>query len=336
MRLTRWTTGFLWLLGLGLLGVLLVRHGRQDLSDGLRALGWWLWPWLLLEAVPSFLHAVGWAACFAGLRPPLRLWQLYLVRQAGMAINQLTPTATLGGELARALLLRTALPAAQAVAPVVIGKASVTLAQTLYLAVGVGYLAQQLLLPLELLLPAGLALAGIALGLAGFLLSQRGRLFSRLLRRLGQRRDGAWGERLTPSLEAVDAQLLRYYRRHPWRLWRSCAWHLLAFASEGLKTYVLLRLLLGAAAPALPQAFAIAVAVAALDQVFFFVPARLGTLEGVRLAVLSALGIAQAYGLAFGLVARVEQLVWSALGLLAYGLCTRFPALLRPVRRRGA
>ena len=55
---------------------------------------------------------------------------------------------------------------------------------------------------------------------------------------------------------------------------------------------------------------------------------RLGTLEGARFMVLSLLGVTQAYGLAFGLVARVEQLLWSGMGFFAYGI---YPRYVRPV-----
>jgi hypothetical protein len=41
-------------------------------------------------------------------------------------------------------------------------------------------------------------------------------------------------------------------------------------------------------------------------------------LEGIRFSVLSGLGIAQFHGLTFGAIARIEQLVWIGLGLLAY------------------
>jgi hypothetical protein len=63
--------------------------------------------------------------------------------------------------------------------------------------------------------------------------------------------------------------------------------------------------------------------VSALDQIFFFIPARIGTFEATRLLVLSTLGVAQIYGLAFGLIGRADQLVWGGIGMLAYVLCTR-------------
>jgi hypothetical protein len=67
----------------------------------------------------------------------------------------------------------------------------------------------------------------------------------------------------------------------------------------------------------------VAMVAAALDQMFFLVPARLGTLEGTRVLVLSAAGIAQVFGLAFGLIVRLESLFWNGIGLLMYALYTR-------------
>lgn len=93
-----------------------------------------------------------------------------------------------------------------------------------------------------------------------------------------------------------------------WRFVRSLVLHFFAYTFQIVKTYILLRFLLGDGAPGLAEASMIAIAVSALDQVFFFVPGRLGTLEGARFVVLSALGIADIYGLAFGLIARAEQL----------------------------
>jgi hypothetical protein len=122
---------------------------------------------------------------------------------------------------------------------------------------------------------------------------------------------------------------MTYYTTFRLRFVGSVFLHCIAFAFDGVKTYILLRLLLKDDAPPFTGALKIAVVVAALDQMFFFVPGRLGTLEGVRFSVLSALGLTQIYGLAFGLIARIEQLVWSGLGLLAYAVCTRFPQILQ-------
>ena len=138
--------------------------GIAGFLASLQALGFWVGPFVLLDAIPVFLHTAGWAAYFQADQPRIRLWQLYLVRLAGSAINQVTPTATIGGEVVKVLLLESSLPRKQAAASVVIDKASITLAQILSLALGTLYLTGHLPLPEELRL--GLSLA---LGLLSFM-----------------------------------------------------------------------------------------------------------------------------------------------------------------------
>jgi len=117
--------------------------------------------------------------------------------------------------------------------------------------------------------------------------------------------------------------LVRYYTTQQWRFAGSLLSHFLGFCCDGLRTYFLLWCLLGAQTPGFAGAVLVTVAIAAADQVFFFVPGRMGTLEGSRFAILTALDIMPAYGLAFGLVARLEELCWNGLGLVIYTLRTR-------------
>jgi len=137
---------------------------------------------------------------------------------------------------------------------------------------------------------------------------------------------------LSQRLAPLDAQLIGYYTAYPWRFGRSLLLHFVGFIATGFKTYVLLQLLLGTRAPGWSEAMTVAVVVAALDQMCFLVPARLGTLEGTRVLVLSTVGITPAVGLAFGLMARLDSLFWNGIGLLTYALCTRQTFLARSIR----
>jgi hypothetical protein len=234
----------------------------------------------------------------------------------------------------KVLLLEPTLPREQAMAAVVINKASITLAKMFYLALGMLYLTQRLPLPTELQLSLSLTIGLIFAGLLGFVAFQRYGILSKLVDWLTHLWRGQESlRRLRQPVVMLDAHLVSYYTRYPWRFVRSLLLHFSAYAFGIIKTYILLRLLLGDSAPGFAEALMVAVAVAALDQMFFFVPGRVGTLEGSRFVVLSVLGGAQIYGLAFGLIARVEQLVWSGLGLLAYAL---YPRLSPPAPARSA
>ena len=99
----RW---LLLLLGFATLGVLLWEVNTQDLLARFLALGWsaplLLWPYALIALVD------GWAYSFTlprnGVRrPPLPA--LVMIRLAGESVNTLTPTAYLGGEPVKAMLL---------------------------------------------------------------------------------------------------------------------------------------------------------------------------------------------------------------------------------------
>ena len=324
MRLSHLLVALGWLAGLGVLGGMVWHVGLPALLTSFGAVGWWLVPWVLLESVPVVLHTAGWAACFPARPQAVSFSRLCLVRLAGSAINQVTPTATLGGEVVKVLLLESRVPRAVATATVVIDKASVTLAQSGSLALGTWYLTRRRPLPVAVQRGLGLTLGLLALGVGGFVVVQRYGLGSKLLGWLsagkrGRARLARWRQQLLP-LEAV---LAAYYRAHPWRFGLSLGLHGSAFAFNSLQTLLALRLLLGADAPSGADALMVTLAVATLEQVFFFVPGGLGTAEGVRVTLLSTLGVAPGLGLAFGLMARLEGLVWNGFGLLAYTWYTR-------------
>ena len=331
--MSKFIMGVFLLGGIVLLGWMVGQVGLRDLLASFQIVGFWLAPLFLLEIIPDLLHTAGWAACFQGYQRRLRLWQLYGIRLAGSAINQVTPTATLGGEVVKVLLLQPTLPRAQATAAVVIDKASITLAQMFYLAFGLFYAMGHLPLSSELQWALSLTIGFISLGLLGFVAFQRYGLLSKLVSQVSRLKYTPRQLRqLSQHLASLDAQLMAYYTAHPWRFGGSFLWHFVAFVCAGSKTYILLRLLLGHQAPGWFEALMVAMAVAALDQMFFLVPARLGTLEGARVLVLSAVGIAPVFGLTFGLIARLESLCWNGIGLLIYGLCTRRTFLAQSVR----
>jgi uncharacterized protein (TIRG00374 family) len=333
MRISKLIVGLFFFAGLAFLGGMVWHVGLADLLMSFRAVGFWIVPLFLLESIPVLLHTAGWAVCFDERLHTVRFWQLCLVRLAGSAVNQMTPTATLGGEVVKVLLLKPLLPREQITASVVIDKASFTLAQMLHLALGILYIIGYTSLPIELQLALGCTIGLISLGLVGFVAFQRYGLLSKLIHRLHYFNIGrARLDRLSQQLAPLEVRLASYYTVHPWRFGGSLVLHFVAFVFGSLQTFVLLRLLLSTNTPSFIDSITVTVAIAALEQAFFFVPGSVGTLEGIRFTVLSVLGVAQVYGLAFGLIARLESLFWSGLGFLAYVICSRSSLFLPPVQ----
>jgi uncharacterized membrane protein YbhN (UPF0104 family) len=220
VRMSKFIMGVFLLGGIALLGWMVRQVGIRDLLACFQIVGFWLVPFFLLEIIPDLLHTAGWAACFQGYQRRLRLWQLYGIRLAGSAINQVTPTAALGGEVVKVLLLEPTLPRAQATAAVVIDKASITIAQMFYLAIGLVYAMGHLHLSSELQWALSLTIGLISLGLLGFVASQRYGLLSKLVSQVCRLKyTPPKLHQLSQRLAPLDAQLMAYYRP-PVAVWR--------------------------------------------------------------------------------------------------------------------
>src|SRR5215469_3973182 len=91
--------------GLVFLAVLVVNVGVRELWHELTLLGWGLIPLMLGEGVAEMIHTIGWRNCLSGPLRSQSWFTLFRIRMAGYAINYLTPTAALGGEVIKGTLL---------------------------------------------------------------------------------------------------------------------------------------------------------------------------------------------------------------------------------------
>src|SRR5215471_10098962 len=118
--------------GVGLLGFLVWEVGVREVLGYVQRIGW-LAPLLLLPSVMIALcDAKGWACALPSTvsLPSIPLWRWSLARLAGEAVNNLTPSANLGGEPIKVYMLRAhGLPAEAGLASVVIAKTALTISQ---------------------------------------------------------------------------------------------------------------------------------------------------------------------------------------------------------------
>ncbi|MBI2159505.1 MAG: flippase-like domain-containing protein [Candidatus Rokubacteria bacterium] len=260
---------------------------------------------------------LGWR--FAFLRDGVGFRTLVTARLAGEAFNATTPTAALGGEAVKAWLLRGAVPLDASVPAVIVAKTTITIAQGLFLLVGVA-LAWSSTLPASPLLYGMLWLLAVeAVALAGFVFAQTRGMFAwggRLLAQLGVPPAGG-----REALGRIDDVLVRFYRGAPLRLALSIGFHLIAWLLGSLETWLILNFLgveVSLATATVIEAFGTAIRFAT-----FVIPASLGVLEGGFVATFAALGLGTTPAVAFSLVRRLREAVWVGIGLGAF-------ALLRP------
>ncbi len=293
--------------------MLVARNDPAAIVGSIAALSWRL---AVILCFPVVLVAVfdtlGWR--FAFLREiPFRV--LFASRIAGEAFNLTTPAA-LGGEAVKAWLLRGHAPLDASLASVIVAKTTITIAQGIFLLVGV-VVAWRTILQGSLLLYGMLWLLGLeAIAVSLFVLVQtRGMLgwVGRLLDRLGV---GAIRGRST--LGRVDDALGQFYRTAPGRLALSIVFHFGAWFLGSLETWLILKFLgaeVSFATATVIEAFGKAIKVAT-----FVIPASLGALEGGFVATFVALGLSAPTAISFSLVRRVREVVWIAVGLVVFAV----------------
>ncbi len=309
----------LFALGCALFVVLVWSIGPKELWHELSSLGWGLIPFVMAESAAEVIHTLGWRRCLTGAARSTPLFLLFRIRLAGYAINYLTPTAAIGGEVTKASLLSSRCDTSEATSGVLIGKVCFACAHLLFVALGAIVVVRHVhLAPLEwlsLLLSAGLVSAGIL----SFLLLQKYGKLGALIRWLVARNIGGQPLKKAASiLTTVDQQLLAFYRDRPRDMCAAIGWHLLGYSLGIIPTWFFLLWLQP------PAAFSIAATIWFLgmgfDLLTFAVPLNVGSLEGSRILALKFLGYAPHLGMTYGIALRFGQMFCATTGLVFYAL----------------
>jgi uncharacterized protein (TIRG00374 family) len=299
--------------GVGLVLYLTIRIGPDAIWEAFRSLSWGL---LVVLVFPTCLAVIAdtlaWRCTF--WKPPRSFTRLLCIRLAGDAVNLATPTASVGGDLVKAYLLRPGVSLGDGLASVIADKTTSVVCQVLALLGGLIVAAMLLPDARALLLAAGSALAVETLCAVGFVVAQLrgvigggGRLMAKLSMSPGPERQAV--------MDGMDEALRALYVGRGTSVLGSVWWHFAGFAIGTLEIYLVVRLL--GVPISLPVAFAIGALGTAVKFFTFMVPASLGALEGGNIAIFTAFGLGGTVGLTYTLVRRLREIVWVAVGFLA-------------------
>jgi glycosyltransferase 2 family protein len=294
--------------------VLLVRdNDPAALSANLGLAGWGIVLVIGQEVGAVLANTLGWWTAFPRPRPPVAFRHLVAARLAGDAFNYVTPTASIGGEFVRGHVLVGRASGMELATSIAVAKVCQTIAQVAFIVMGVTWAFTASALPHAWYPEIGILTAALIVAAGGLLVAQRRGLFGGLARILGALdRHGRLGH-LGARLRRLDVEIARAHRSHA-SIATSCAWFFVGWTLGVLEIYLILWLL------ALPATFTLALTIETLSQVIdavlFFVPAKLGTQEGGKMLIFTALGIDATKGLSLGLLRRIRELVWAAVGLL--------------------
>jgi glycosyltransferase 2 family protein len=307
------------LAGLALFGWYVSRADLQAVGGVLSRLGW-LAP---VALIPYFcvyvVDCIGWRFCLpAGLKVPFIT--LFRIRWAGESVNNVLPSAYVGGETVKVYLLRKRGVAAQAgTTGAVVSKTAQSVAQLIViLLAAIAFLRLAGDRP-GLLLGMLLVLGGGAVILAGLFWMQRRGLFGSLLavtaalhlrlRFLERRRE---------KILEVDQAIMGFYRHHRPRFYASTAFYLGGWLMDTLEIY-LVAWLLGMPI-AWPQALAVEGFTGVAKALGMWVPGSLGIQESGIVMLGRLAGLPDTLCIAYALLRRGREIIFAGIGWLLLGI----------------
>ena len=315
------------LAGLALFGWYLSHADLRAVGEVLSRLGWLapvaLFPYFCVYVV----DCLGWRFC---LPPRLKVsfLTLFRIRWAGESVNNVLPSAYVGGEAVKVYLLRRhGVPTQAGTSSAVVSKTAQSVAQLLLiLLAAVAFLrlaGDQPGLRAGMLLVLG---SGVVI-LAGLFWMQRRGLFASLLAfAKALRLRFAFLEKRRAKILEVDETITDFYRNHRPRFLVSTAFYLGGWLLDTLEIY-LVAYLLGMPIT-WPQALAVEGFTGVAKALGMWVPGSLGIQESGIVMLGRLAGLPDSLSFAYALLRRAREIIFAGIGwLLLYADHTNVRAI---------
>jgi uncharacterized protein (TIRG00374 family) len=308
-------------LGVVLLGVAISQTDIAHALSLLRDIGWGFALIFALYFAGFLIDAYAWQIATPSV--PLQwkwLYRFYQVRLAGEAFNTVTPTASMGGEAVKAIMLKKlyGIGYRDGAASLVIAKTMIVVALVAFLTVGFALMQQSDKLDDTYKLVSGLGLAAFCLGAVGFLVIQRFKITSLAGTALGRSRWFAKLNALLAPLNEVEDRLVHFYTREPQRM---VAVLLLSFLNWVIGIFEIWVIMILIDHPiTLTDAWIIETVAQLVRSATFFIPASIGAQEGAFMIVGAAITGQPSFGLTVSLARRIREIAWSVWGLAVFYL----------------
>lgn len=304
------------LVGIGLFVFVVHKAGVGRVALGLYSVGWSFLTIFALELVIDVVHSEAWRWCLPGHGHAVSRFDTLLARTAGVAVNVLTPTATVGGEVVKGMLLRRWVPLADGFASVMVDKLTFSIGQAIFLCcgmlavlTGLSFNAEERALALGALgLWTAAVMAFFALQRAGIF--QVGVGFVRAI--FGA---SAMLERLPGQAAEFDVKVTTFLASHRRELLASVLLHALAQFARVPQYYVVMSAL--DLHPTAAACFTTAAGLVFMEATMFLIPARLGVFEGGNALIFTRLGYSVTDGIVVSFMLRLSELASALLGLAA-------------------
>jgi uncharacterized protein (TIRG00374 family) len=299
------------LVGVAALAWFLLHADLREIWRTCLSLGWTapvlFTPYLLVYLADT----LGWWFCFRQPPPYLTLMR---IRWAGEAVNNVLPSAYLGGEALKIYSLgKRGIPAAQSAPAAVLSKTVQTLAQVMCIALGgLAFVSLGVAPPVFQKAMVGVFFAGIAVVGGLFWLQRHGvfGFFFGLFRRLRWRAE-AWKHRES-TWRQFDQDIREFYVSQRGRFLASCAAYLAGWLLDAAEIYLAAYLL--AVPLSIAQAVAIETFVSVAKALSIFIPGALGVQESSVVFLCRMAGVPDSFGFTYAVLRRARELIFVLIG----------------------
>jgi uncharacterized protein (TIRG00374 family) len=302
-----------------LIALLVHRIGPNQLWSQFKLLGWALVPLILIEGVADLFHTQAWRHCLSNADRTLPFFRIFCIRMAGYSINYLTPTAGMGGEVAKGVLLASNSTGSESATGIIIDKLSYALAQLLFVVGGTLVTLPGMRMPRSIWVAMLVGTMLLGAGMLIFLAMQKhGKLGAFLRWFVNHGLGGRRMEKLAAPITQIDEKLRLFYQRRQADLVFSIFWHIAGMACGILQCYYFLLVLTEHAS--LTMAAGIWFLGTWFSLLSFALPIDLGLMEATRVIAFVIFGMQSSLGLTYGITLRLEQIFWAGVGLLIYAV----------------
>ena len=312
-----WTKTLLGSIGLLLFAYLIMRVGIGVVLESVSRFGAWFAVILIVGACWLFFQACAWSIIQNAYFQKVPFFRLFRVRIISDALNSLLPSASLGGDAARAYLIKKNVPLKEGIPGVLFDKTVEFVASTIFLAVGLLLGAIFIRMPEGLLAPTFICLAVTTVGLVLLIFFSVRGFYGIVLRISGVvPKVRRWVLNREEQVKALDGNLRLLYARANLKTAAALGLHILARLTGVVEIWLILKVL-GVPADYV-QAWFITAVVVISNTIFFILPGQWGIMESVSMLMLKSLGHPAAIGLSLSVIRRIRKLAFVVLALILF------------------
>ena len=306
-------------LGLVFLGTIIAETDITRALDLLSEVGWSFLVILIIYFVAFAIDSYAWQLT-APTVPHNLVWlyRFFQLRLIGEAFDSVTPTAGMGGEAVKAVMLKNhyGIDYRDGTASLILAKTMIVVTLVAFLALGFSLMLGSLKLDATYKVASGIGLASFAVGAGLFFIIQRYRVASAAGTILGRSRWLRKFNDVLNHLRGIEDRLVYFYTRRPRRL---LAVFVLSFANWTLGVAEVWTVMYLIGHPiSFTDAWIIESTAQLIRSATFFIPANIGTQEGGFLIAAAAITGQPSFGLAIALARRIREIAWIIWGFAVF------------------